>query len=56
MLFYFVATFLASNRVLRTLFSSENSLFITVVMKKKLCLTLCYYLINIVNIKMFVQQ
>ena len=53
MLFYFLATFLVSNSVLRTLFSSESSLFITVVMKKKLFLTLYYYLINIVNTKMF---
>ena len=43
------ATSLASNSVLGTLFSSENSLFIQL-WKKFIFLKLHYYHINIVNI------
>ena len=46
------ATFLASHAVLGTLFSSENSLFIQL-WKRRIFLSLYYYLINIVNIQIW---
>ena len=46
------ATFLAANTVLGTLFSSENSLFIHLwKIKEYIFLSLYYYLIDIVNVK-----
>ena len=43
-----MATFLALNRVMGTLFSSENSFFIQFLKKIYVFLSLCYYHINII--------